>query len=260
MKNNVLKYLLTVILQIVFTSGYAYDFKVDGIYYKIISSTDRTCKVTWGTTYINSYSGEIKIPASITYNSTEYSVTEIDSYTFYNCTNLKLIEIPASVNTIKSYAFYNCSSLSSIIDLAVSPQTITSYTFGSTNVPIHVPKGYDYIYNTSSFWNTLTIVGDMINYTLGDVDNNGEVDVNDVNFLANYLISKGKSLYNTYASDINCDEKIDICDLACLISILNGKYNTTDADVNISSGTSVIPSWGTPNEDAGSVADGETEF
>jgi len=260
MKNYTFRYLLVSVMLMMVTAGYAYDFKVGDIYYKITSSTDKACMVTWGTSNVNSYSGEVKIPASVTYNSEEYSVTAIDSYTFYYCSSLTKVEIPASVKVINSYAFSYCSALSSIIDLATIPQTITSYTFYSTEVTVHVPKGYNYKYNIATYWNKVTIIGDMINYTIGDVDNNGLVNSDDVSFLRNYLLTKNTTLYNTFASDINSDEKIDISDLACLVGILKGQYNQADTDVDVSGGTSVIPSWGSPSEDPSSPTEDETEF
>lgn len=51
--------LVTVLLSFAFTPSSAYDFKVDGIYYNVLSESDRTCKVTNDFPY---YSGKITIP------------------------------------------------------------------------------------------------------------------------------------------------------------------------------------------------------
>lgn len=45
----------------------------------------------------------------------EGDVTVIDSYTFYNCTNLRSVALPSSVKSIGAFAFNGCSSLESII-------------------------------------------------------------------------------------------------------------------------------------------------
>ncbi len=39
---------------------------------------------------------------------------EIGQYTFFNCLNLRVVELPAALESIESHAFYNCSSLESI--------------------------------------------------------------------------------------------------------------------------------------------------
>lgn len=65
----------------------AHDFEVDGIYYKIISSTANTVGVTFEGLYATQpYSGNVTIPAKVTYNGIEYSVIEISTDAFVgNC-------------------------------------------------------------------------------------------------------------------------------------------------------------------------------
>lgn len=91
---------------------FAHDFEVDGIYYYITSSADKTVTVTYrGKSYgyySNEYSGSVTIPESVTYNGTTYSVTSIDGFAFYNCTGLTSVIIPNSVTSIGYNAFYGC--------------------------------------------------------------------------------------------------------------------------------------------------------
>ena len=95
----------------------AHDAQIDGICYNFDDS-DYSAEVTWYganyTTYTNKYSGSVIIPASVTWDSVEYTVTRINYSSFYNCTNLTSVTIPNSVTSIGCYAFYNCSSLTSI--------------------------------------------------------------------------------------------------------------------------------------------------
>jgi hypothetical protein len=87
-------------------------FKVDAINYLITSLADKTVEVTLGD---NKYSGDIVIPETVTYNDTEYSVSEIENYTFYECQGLQSIAFPSSVTYIGADAFYQCANLNSII-------------------------------------------------------------------------------------------------------------------------------------------------
>ena len=109
----------------------AEDFEVDGIYYNITSSWDKTVAVTYRGSYSsydsNEYSGEVKIPESVTYNGNTYSVTSIDDEAFINCPSLTSVEIPNSVTRIGSRAFYDCSSLTSV----EIPNSVTSIGYGA---------------------------------------------------------------------------------------------------------------------------------
>lgn len=93
---------------------WAYDFKVDGIYYEITSSTEKTVKVTYGESLYGTYSGTITIPSSVSYYGTNYNVTAIGGYAFCECRYVYTISIPSSIKSINSTSFQYCTSLSTI--------------------------------------------------------------------------------------------------------------------------------------------------
>lgn len=57
------------------------------------------------------YSGNIVIPESVTYEKTAYSVTSIGWFAFQHCERLKKVTIPSSVTSIGSSVFEGCRSL-----------------------------------------------------------------------------------------------------------------------------------------------------
>lgn len=65
-----------------FTPASAYDFEVDGIYYNVVSLSERTCAVTSGE---NKYTGDIVIPNSVTYKTTTLAVTAVEDNSFNGC-------------------------------------------------------------------------------------------------------------------------------------------------------------------------------
>ena len=124
-----LKAWMTVLFICSSITSFAYDFQVDGIYYKknsdgvSVSVTSQYNDYPYYSDYtIYRPSGNIVIPPSVTYNDKTYGVTEIGSNAFYWCSSLASIEIPNSVTSIGDYAFYDCSKLASI----EIPNSVTS--------------------------------------------------------------------------------------------------------------------------------------
>ena len=98
-------FLISFILSVVFsTSALAYDVKIDGICYILISE-DKTAAVTFGD---EKYSGVVVIPSSITFKGQKTTVTSIGKKAFYNCKGLTSVTIPNSVTSIEYSAFYKC--------------------------------------------------------------------------------------------------------------------------------------------------------
>lgn len=92
-----------------------YDFKLDGLYYEFTSET--TVKVTYKQIhYITQYDQtDIVIPAKVTYEGKEYSVTEIDEDTFQDSENIRTVTIPEGVRKIGRNAFGDCIRLNTIV-------------------------------------------------------------------------------------------------------------------------------------------------
>ncbi len=130
----------------------AHDFEVDGIYYNITSQADKTVAVTFRGDYYDSYSdeysGEVRIPESVTYNGNTYSVTSIGYEAFYWCTSLTSVEIPNSVTSIGECAFYGCDGLTSV-EMGNSVTSIGDYAFWNCSSLTSVEMG-----------NSVTSIGD----------------------------------------------------------------------------------------------------
>jgi hypothetical protein len=111
------KLIFTSLALFMMLSTWAYDFKVDSLYYNITSSTLNTVAVInnngdGSSLYNGGYTGDIIIPSSVTYNGTTYSVTSIGS--FIGTSTLKSLSIPASITSIAEYAFRDCDSLTTL--------------------------------------------------------------------------------------------------------------------------------------------------
>ena len=110
---------------------------INGLYYNLDLST-QTAVVTSLVQNVeilednsNYVSGNLEIPASVTFNGLDFSVTEIGEYAFGACERLTGVSIPSSVKKIGRYAFYYNLSLSSV-SIGNSVEEIGEYAFCST--------------------------------------------------------------------------------------------------------------------------------
>ena len=85
--------------------------EIDGINYSL-SVAKKTASVV--TKKYSEYSGEIKIPETVTYDNSEYSVTSIGCGAFFECGELSSVSIPNSVVSIDYCAFGGCKKLVSV--------------------------------------------------------------------------------------------------------------------------------------------------
>lgn len=100
---------------------FAYDFMVDGLAYKILSTDDKTVEVTYQGHYGENYEtlATANIPSSVTIPSGDtYSVVRIGDHAFYCASvfskTLQSISIPSSVTKIGEQVFYGCYSVKNI--------------------------------------------------------------------------------------------------------------------------------------------------
>ena len=142
---------------------YAYDFKVNGIYYNKIS--DNEVEVTFKSTSDRGYSGEITIPNSVQYGGNTYNVTSIGESAFYNCSGLTgPLTIPNSVTSIGNNAFSQCSGFTGSLTIPNPVTFIGEAAFasctgltGSLTISNSVTAIRKYCFQSCNFTDPLTI-------------------------------------------------------------------------------------------------------
>ncbi|MBQ9231965.1 MAG: leucine-rich repeat domain-containing protein, partial [Prevotella sp.] len=160
---------LVVVLILSCCKTYAYDFEVDGLYYKIISDT--RVEITYREFKDQGYSGKLLIPEKVNYNGKEYVVASIGYAAFYKCSGLTgSLAIPSSITSIGSYAFSGCTGLMGLLNLPGSITAIGSYAFsecsgltGSLVIPNSVTSiGKWAFHNCKGFDGTLSLPNSLV--------------------------------------------------------------------------------------------------
>ena len=105
------QFLLIATMLLSMVAGAANEVEIDGIYYNLVSKIKEAEVANNGSGY---YKGNVVIPASVTYNGVEYSVTSIERGAFAACPALTSITIPNSMKSIGEDAFQEAYGLTSV--------------------------------------------------------------------------------------------------------------------------------------------------
>lgn len=126
-------WLATIAVLLCSISASAHDFEVDGIYYNILSESDKTVEVTYKGNSSDAYSDEYyfheTIPSTVTYGGITYTVIAIGEQAFLSCKGVTGITIPNTVTSIGWRAFYYCTKLTDVT-IPSSVKVIAGYAFG----------------------------------------------------------------------------------------------------------------------------------
>lgn len=141
-----------------------YDFEVNGIYYKILSTSTNKVSVSRINTFEESYSGDVVIPETVTYDGTTYTVAALDFNAFTGSPGLTSVTIPATVTTVVEAFFNNmATNLTSITCLAIVPPAgMTNMTADQyAGVTVTVPKNSVAAYQADAGWGQFATIQGM---------------------------------------------------------------------------------------------------
>ncbi len=156
--------------------------------------------------------------SSLTSVTIPNSVTSIGSEAFYDCTGLTSVTIGNSVTEILSYCFYKCYELSSVTCLAKTPPFADdSYVFHNYNATLYVPAESLNVYKTTYPWFMFNIQPIPAEGGAGDVNGDGNININDVTTLINHLLKQTPVDGNP---DVDGNGNANIEDVTTLINML----------------------------------------
>ena len=177
------------------------------------------------------YSGECVIPST---------VTVIEDYAFYSCSNITNIRMPESLVAIRTAAFASCTSLKTIIipknvvNIGVSafasctalknlvcqadnPPAIAKEIFSSTiyNIAtLYVRHQSLSLYENADFWKKFLNTG-----LLGDVNKDKRINVADVMAIVNHVLGHPSVVFENWLGDVNVDDNVNVTDVMEVVKI-----------------------------------------
>lgn len=108
----------------------AFDLWVDGIYYNILSTEERTVEVTHGGGS-NSYSNWVDVPGQVEHGGRTYRVVGIGENAFYRCRDLIDITVAEGVEYVAARAFGSLQEITKLT-LPKSLTNIQGYAFADS--------------------------------------------------------------------------------------------------------------------------------
>ena len=234
MKQKLQKLLIAIAGLLISANAFAYDFEKDGIYYNILSETDRTIAVTYCyynniNGYYNYFSGNLIIPAKVIYNGKTYTVTSIGANAFSGCDGLTSITIGNSVTSIGGYAFA-CSNIRTIYCQSTTPPTYNNgfyedvLMYSTLYVPTGCKSAYEAVDPWRNFWNIEEMEFNGIEDIIAD-SNEISVMAQDGEIVVNGIKDVSIDVYNlngqlVYTGD---DTTISVADKGIYIVKVSGK-------------------------------------
>jgi len=175
---------------------------------------------------INNYTfaGDSRLNAG---NLLKEDVAYIGNYAFYDVSaDIDTMRLPSTLTYLGDYAMAGMTGMQTIKSAAVDVPALGENVWAGVDQPsvtLIVPdKETVALYKAADQWMYFFIkAGGSV--MLGDVNNDGEVDINDVTALISFVLSGDASAINLEAANVNGDTEVDINDVTALINyVLTG--------------------------------------
>ena len=114
MKQNRLKFFLSLAMVLCSISAFAYDFMVDSIAYNIVNETEVAVTSENSSSPRYSQLSVAVIPSTVTNEGITYTVTSIGANAFRETATLRSVILPPTIAAIGDSAFYKCNTLTGV--------------------------------------------------------------------------------------------------------------------------------------------------
>ena len=147
-------FLLAVLAMMFTLPATAQEATIDGVTYEF--NEPKTGEATVVPSSNGNYSGEIFIPATVTYSGQEYTVTVIGDNAFKLCRELTSVSMPYTIERLGDKAFFQCTGIITIRCDAIEPPAIygksTFHHMDANKVTMIVPGQSIAKYAAADYW------------------------------------------------------------------------------------------------------------
>ena len=137
---------------------------------------------------------------------------------------VKSIKLPSSMIDIDLQAFYGCDYIKEIYSQIEDPFQISINTFDDqayNNATLYVPLGCVAKYKSLGSWNKFKKMKAWnISNIPGDVTGSRTVDVQDATLVVNYILGDESDEYDYSVADMNNDGEIDVFDVQAIVNVI----------------------------------------
>ena len=158
-------------------------------------------------------------------------VTGIWQYTFWGCSSLTTITIPKGMkwigrNTYTGFfqsTFWGCNSLTDVYCYAEEVPEVNAKVFEGSNIAnatLYVPAGSADKYHAAEGWSEFKNIVEMDSDILGDANNDGKVDADDIDAITRYIMERGDEGFIFKNADVNKDGVINAADIVEIVKII----------------------------------------
>ena len=185
-------------------------------------------------------SGDYVVPSTITVDGVEMPVKEIAPNAFEDCTELVTVTIPKDIESIGASAFKGCTGLEEIYCLSDVPINLATMFNSRTrsgmtrsggfvsqfdgidfdHCILYVPFGTRELYMASEGWMEFKHIVELI---AGDANADGEVDAEDVDAVADFIMGKAPEYFCQPNADANNDKTVNAADIVTIVRLISEK-------------------------------------
>ena len=116
LRNEIRRLTFLLVGMIALLSAAAENVTIDGLKYYLFSDTHEACLINK-----NTWSGELDIPAEVSYNGQTYAVTSISWLAFGHCTELTKVRIPKTISRVIHRVIWDENVIGSVSEDCMNP-------------------------------------------------------------------------------------------------------------------------------------------